>query len=220
MQEVVSPTGETDNGCEPGNKPISSILNDEDQARAATYAILAALLSDIPTPDTVDYLRHISSPVDGEHVGEVGEAWQELKMAADQADLEALDDEYHDLFIGVGRGEIIPYGSWHITGFLMDKPLSDLRDDLRALGFESDPDSKEPEDHIAAICETMSILIGADDVEGYQQRRFYLKHLYPWAQKFFEQLQQAKKADFYRAVGLLGQRFIQLENQYLNVQEH
>jgi len=177
------------------------------------------LFNDIPSQDVIDYLKHIDVSVDGA-IGEVGQAWQQLRDAAVDCDAESLDDEYHALFVGVGRGEVMPYGSWQLTGFLMDKPLSDLRDDLRILGFEADKDRKEPEDHIAAICETMSILITSEDIEGYQQRRFYMRHLHPWAEKFFIEVQQAKAANFYKSVGLLGQRFIQLENQYLNIQEH
>ena len=70
-----------------------------------------------------------------------------------------MDAEYQDLFIGVGRGEVVPYGSWYMTGFLMDKPLALLRADLAALGFERQENVKEPEDHAAALCETMAMLI-------------------------------------------------------------
>ena len=207
---------------EDGNnsQQLASLLDQEDQARAGTYMILASLLSDIPSQDLIDYLRHIESPEPGQDPGEIGEAWQDLKQAAENSQPVALDDEYHALFVGVGRGEVIQYGSWHMTGFLMDSPLSELRDDLRRLGFESDPDIKEPEDHISALCETMSILINADDTESFQQRRFFIRHIHPWAEKFFREIQEAKSADFYRAVGVLGEKFIKLENQYLNIQEH
>ena len=201
-------------------KEAAALIHAEDEARAATYAILAALLSDVPSADLLDYLCHIDNPDGSDSPGDVGEAWLELRTAAKAVDAEKLDDEFHALFIGLGRGEIVPYGSWHLTGFLMEKPLSELRDDLRSLGFESDPEHKEPEDHIAAICETLSILIQSPDVEGFQQRRFFLSHLLPWGEKFFRELKSAKNADFYRAVGLLGERFMQLEGQYLNVQQH
>ena len=198
----------------------AALIDEEDQARAGTYAILSALLGGIPGQDLIDYLRHIDDPADAAAPGEVGEAWLALREAAAMADRSALDDEYHALFIGLGRGEVVPFGSWHMTGFLMEKPLSELRDDLRALGLESDQDCREPEDHIAAVCETLSLLIGSPDVESYRQRVFYMKHLHPWGERFFRQLQSAKNASFYRAVGLLGERFMQLENRYLNVQEH
>jgi len=219
LEQVSSPAGETD------NQHIASLIDDEDQARSGVYAILASLFNDIPSADLIEYLKNIDQPesgssADSKDIGAMGEAWQQLRQAALNCDPVALDDEFHALFVGVGRGEILPYSSWHLTGFLMDKPLSELRDDLRALGFEADADRKEPEDHIAAICETMSILITAEDIEGFQQRRFFMRHLHPWAEKFFRQVQQTKAANFYRAVGLLGERFMQLENEYLNIQDH
>ncbi len=214
MEQTVSSADGND------SQQLASLIDQEDQARSGTYMILASLLSDIPSQDLIDYLCHIESPETGQEAGEIGDAWQTLKQEALRLDAEILDDEYHALFIGVGRGEVVQYGSWHLTGFLMDTPLSELRDDLRSLGFESNPDQKEPEDHISAICETMSILINSDDIESYQQRRFFIRHLHPWAEKFFRELQSAKSANFYRAVGVLGERFIKLENLYLNIQEH
>lgn len=204
-------------------KRETSFINDEEQARADTYSILASLLSRTPVPDLIDYLQHIATSADagGQHQpGDMGSAWLALKQAASQYDLEQLDDEYHDLFIGLGRGQVVPYGSWHMTGFLMDKPLSDLRDDLARLGIAATGNVKDPEDHIAALFETMSILITAEDVQGYQQRRFYIRHIHPWAEKFFISLQAASSAKFYKSVGLLGQRFVELENTYLNITEH
>ena len=207
--------------CQADNskQPSASQISDEDQARSDTYSILSSLLSHTPSQDLIDYLKHIEKPNQDE-LGSLGQAWLDLKQAAISYNPNQLDDEYHDLFIGLGRGQIIPYGSWHITGFLMDKPLSDLRDDLVKLGIEADSDQKDPEDHIAALCETMAILITADDIEGYQQRRFYIRHIHPWAEKFFKELQAATSASFYKSVGLLGQHFVELENQYLNIQEH
>ena len=206
------------------NQEKSSQISDDDQARADTYSILASLLSKTPSQDLIDYLLHIDVDAQSESgntaLGDMARGWQQLKQAAEKFSLSQLDDEYHNLFIGLGRGQIVPYGSWHLTGFLMDKPLSELRDDLAQLGIAASTDTKDPEDHIAALCETMSILITADDVEGYQQRRFYIRHLQPWADKFFKSLEAASTAKFYKSVGLLGQRFIELENYYLNVNEH
>ena len=201
------------------SQATTSFVNDEDQARADTYSILSSLLSHTPNQDLIDYLLHIESDEAGEP-GVLGQAWLDLKQAASSVVHSDLDDEYHDLFIGLGRGQVIPYGSWHMTGFLMDKPLSDLRDDLKKLGIEANPEQKDPEDHMAALFETMSILITAKDVQGYQQRRFYMRHILPWAVKFFTELEQASSAKFYKSVSQLGQRFIELENQYLNIQEH
>ena len=205
-------------------------MDEASRARSDTYAILASLFNATPSGDLIDYLCHIEAPDNLEEgaeqkMGAAGEAWLGLRQAAqairNNADkAQQLDDEYHDLFIGIGRGQVIPHGSWHLTGFLMDKPLSDLRKDLKALGFVSSETQKDPEDHISALFETMSILITAQDVEGYQQRRFFIQHIHPWVGKFFEQVRQAKSANFYQHVAQLGEQFMLLENEYLNIQEH
>ncbi len=196
-----------------------SPTNSDKQLRSDTYSILAALLSNTPSQDLIDYLTHIE-PSSSEDIGDMGKAWQALRVAASKVQLNELDGEYHTLFIGVGRGVIVPFGSWHLTGFLMDKPLSDLRDDLKALGIEPNEGEKDPEDHIAALCETMALIINADDVDETRQRQFFMRHIHLWANKFFEELQTTDSAVFYKAVGLLGQEFLKLENQYLNIQAH
>ena len=196
--------------------------------RSNTYSILSALLSQPPSGDLLDYLNHIDTPSASENgqnnnpevVGQIGHAWLAIKESALSSSLEKLDDEYHSLFIGIGRGEIVPFGSWHITGFLMEKPLSDLRDDLRSLGIESDSNQKDPEDHIAALCETMAILIQSEDVSEAMERQFFIRHIHPWASKFFNDLAAAKSASFYKSVSLLGQSFMDLESDYLNIQTH
>lgn len=198
-----------------------SVMSSEAQVRSNTYSILASLLSSTPSLDLLDYLKHIATPADAdEDVGEMGHAWLALKSAALEVDIDKLDDEFHTLFIGVGRGAIVPFGSWHITGFLMDKPLSELRDDLKALGIESDENEKDPEDHIAALCECMSLIINADDIDESRERQFFIRHIKPWAEKFFQELQAASSAAFYKPVGALGQAFMQLESQYLNINTH
>ncbi|MDX1529573.1 MAG: molecular chaperone TorD family protein, partial [Gammaproteobacteria bacterium] len=128
-----------------------------------------------------------------------------------------LDDEYHDLFIGIGRGEVIPYGSWYLTGFLMDRPLAVLRGDLAELGFERQQDVKEPEDHIAALCEIMAMLITNEEHDIAVQRRFFQAHIEPWGRTFFQDLQKAKTARFYRAVGQFGEQFVDFEQKYLSL---
>jgi TorA maturation chaperone TorD len=124
--------------------------------------------------------------------------------------------EYQDLFIGVGRGEVVPYGSWYMTGFLMDKPLALLRTDLQALGFERQPQVKEPEDHAGALCETMAMLI-AEGRTLDVQRRFFHGHMGPWMKPFFRDLGDARAAAFYRAVSQFGGQFIEFEEGYLTM---
>lgn len=188
----------------------------DEAVRANTYSLLATLLANPPSSDVLELLRKVEVP-GGNGGSAMATVWQTLRLAAEQANLEALDDEYHDLFIGLGRGELVPYGSWYMSGFLMDQPLSVLRRDLAALGFERQEDVHEPEDHVAALCETMSLIIASGEIPFDTQRKFFGDHLAPWMGKFFSDLQEAKAARFYRAVGQLGEQFIELEKQYLSM---
>jgi TorA maturation chaperone TorD len=140
-----------------------------------------------------------------------------LRLAGERATVESLDDEYHELFVGIGRGEVVPYGSWYMTGFLMDQPLAVLRRDLQELGFERREDIKEPEDHVAALLETMGLMISDDDTSVDTQRRFFQSHMGPWMKTFFLDLQKASAARFYRAVGQFGEQFMEFEHKYLTM---
>ncbi|MDX1608517.1 MAG: molecular chaperone TorD family protein [Halofilum sp. (in: g-proteobacteria)] len=152
--------------------------------------------------------------------GDLAAAWSALATAAAQADVEALDDEFHDLFIGLGRGELVPYASWYRTGFLMDRPLVALRRDLGLLGFERQPDVCEPEDHAGALADVMALL--ADPAEGQDdstQRLFFREHVDSWMPSFFNDLQTAKGADFYREVGRFGAAFLEFERAWLQADD-
>ena len=137
-------------------------VTDDDAVRANTYGLLGALLASPPRRELFDLLANIEIPsADG-----LGTAWRVLRHAAERADVEAVDDEYHDLFVGMGRGELIPYGSWYLTGFVMDKPLAALRSDLAELRLRAAATSvKEPEDHAAALLETMALIAAAPEHE-------------------------------------------------------
>lgn len=186
----------------------------QDQVRANTYSLLAALLAAPPMQPMLDMLRRIDAADDTRF----GASWDMLQLAARYASVEALDDEYHDLFIGISRGEIVPYGSWYLTGFMMDRSLAYLRRDLDRLGIERQQDVCEPEDHAAALCESMAVVISSPEELGLDtQRRFFEQHMAPWMAIFFRDLQAAKSANFYRAVGRLGEQFVNLEKQYLTM---
>jgi TorA maturation chaperone TorD len=146
----------------------------------------------------------------------LGAAWHMLATAAERAAPEALDDEYHALFIGLGRGELIPYGSWYMTGFLMEQPLARLRSDLKRLGFERQEGISESEDHAAGLCDVMSMLNTEGEVAAFQlQWEFMERHMLPWMPRFFRDLQKAESASFYRAVGQLGEQFLEVEKEFL-----
>lgn len=132
-------------------------VSENDQLRADIYQLLAALLRRHPSPELLSFLGDLE--VDANDDSDMTKAWLALKLAAVQFDSNQLEDEYFNIFLGVGSGEILPYGSWFMTGSLMDKPLALLRQDLMQLGFEREENVKEPEDHVAALCEVMSVLL-------------------------------------------------------------
>lgn len=186
-------------------------ISEEDRVRAQLYRLLSALLARIPTRATLDDVARLT----GDSASELGRALGAVAAAAAATDPAAADDEYHDLFIGVGRGELMPYGSYYLTGFVYEKPLARLRGDMAELGIARAEGVKEPEDHIASLCEMMAGLIEGDFGEPKDlatQRRFFDAHLGPWAGQFFADLEVAKKANFYKAVGMVGRIFTEIES--------
>jgi TorA maturation chaperone TorD len=183
--------------------------DDLDIARAQEYALLAALLARAPDATflaQIAKLRGDATPL--------GVAHAALAEAAQAASAETIAREFFDLFIGVGRGELLPYGSYYLTGFLNERPLARLRQDLRELGLERAETQCEPEDHAAIVCEIMAGLIGgqfAAPVE--KQRQVFQKHLAPWLGRFFADLAAAEAGDFYRRVGDVGRVFIGIETE-------
>jgi TorA maturation chaperone TorD len=198
----------------PTSETQTSARFDAALLRASTYSLLARLLRFPPDTELLALLSNIEAETQAQTALEVG--WHQLKQSAAHTRLADLDDEFHAVFIGLGHGEVIPYGSWYQTGYLMDKPLARLRQDLRVLGLERQDQVSEPEDHIAAVCECMALLIdnGADLKT---QQDFFREHMHGWLARCFNDIGQAPSARFYRAVAQLGQQFAELEARYLDV---
>jgi TorA maturation chaperone TorD len=201
----------------PGTYTMTIPQTDQDGLRASVYGLLAHLLAQPPSPQLLELLDEIEedSPV----ADELATAWRLLKVAAREHKPEALDDEYHSLFIGIGRGELVPYASWYLTGFLMDRPLAYLRRDLNVLGIERQPGMNDPEDHAATLCECMRVIITAGDIPFPTERQFFLNHIASWMPVFFQDLQRARAACLYAAVGGLGEAFMKFENRYFELEE-
>jgi TorA maturation chaperone TorD len=182
---------------------------EEERLRAEIYGVLARLLAAPPEAALLKALARMSGDDSG-----LGAAFRDLARAAAGATAETVEHEYHDLFIGVDRGELLPYASFYLTGFLHEKPLAELRGELIALGVERAVEVKEPEDHIAALCEVMAGLItGAFGVPApiETQQRFFDAFLKPWAGRFFHDLEVAQAAHLYAPVGRIGRLFFDVE---------
>ncbi len=179
-----------------------------DAARAREYTLLATLLSSAPSSALLSEIAQL----DGDATP-LGRAHAALAEAASEAPAE-VEREYFDLFVGLGRGELLPYGSYYLTGFLNERPLSRLRDDLAALGIERVENNFEPEDHAATLCEIMAGLAGRRfPASAEMQRRFFEKHVAPWMGRLFADMETAASAKFYRSVGSLGRLFLKIETE-------
>ena len=73
---------------------------------------------------------------------------------------------------------------------------------------------REPEDHIAILCEIMAGLARGDfDADSGRQAQFFERHIQPWAARFFADLETTSAAKFYKSVGRYGRTFIELETE-------
>ena len=183
-------------------------LEEEDRTRARVYGLLARYLAAPPDEGLLRMTQGL-----GEGTTPFGRALAELAARAAEVGVEEARDEYHELFIGLGRGELLPYASYYLTGFLYERPLAELRDDLRTLGVARVDGNKEPEDHIATLCEIMAGLIEGLYGDGTLdlQRRFFARHLEPWAGRFFTDLERAQAARLYAPLGSVGRLFVDIE---------
>ena len=184
-------------------------LPPEEALRAGVYGLLSTFLSAPPTSDVL--------ASGAELVGDdtpFGTAVTAFARVCRGTTVDAADTEYHALFIGLSRGELLPYASYYLTGFLHEKPLARLRNDMAELGLERQPDVSEPEDHIASVCEIMASLInGSLDAPASleAQRKFFETHLNSWAPHFFKDLEAARASVLYAALGSVGRRFLEVE---------
>jgi TorA maturation chaperone TorD len=178
-----------------------------DLLRSHEYALLALVFGRAPTCEVLARLADLkgdASPLGLAHIA--------LAEAAATTSPEAVSREFFDLFIGVARGELLPYGSYYLTGFLHERPLARVRESLARLGIERVEAQREPEDHVAILCEVMAGLASGHFGAGRaEDRAFFETHLKPWAARFFADCEAAKAARFYRAAGAVGRLFMEIE---------
>jgi len=182
----------------------------EDILRAQMYEFLGSLLRAEPDAALIEHIAAIKGDD-----SDIGQACTALAHLAGQMDGALVRHEYVDLFIGVGRGELLPYASFYLTGFLNEKPLAALRGDMAAIGIARADNVKDPEDHIASLCDMMAGLIRGTFGRPFslaEQAAFFKKHLAPWAGLFFSDLEAARAAVFFAPVGTIGKVFMNIES--------
>ncbi|MFK7753012.1 MAG: molecular chaperone [Sedimentitalea sp.] len=184
-------------------------ITQEDRLRADFYNYLGLMLS--APPDQM--LLEQTAGLTGDDT-ELGQAISALARVARVTKPAAAEREFNALFIGVGRGELLPYASYYLTGFLNEKPLAQLRMDMAARGITRAPNVYEPEDNIASLMEMMGGMI----VDRFgppapleAQKTFWSKHIGPWAGHFFTDLEAAETSVLYASLGAAGRHFIEIE---------
>lgn len=185
-------------------------VDDVDASRAQAYGLLAHLLMRPPSAELLQQLSQLRGDATP-----WGTALADLAQAATEVDPRQAEREYNRLFIGLNRGELVPYASFYLTGFLQDRPLVEVRADMARLGIARSADVVEPEDHIAALLETMAGLVDGrfgEPAPVQEQHVFFKRRLKSWAPDFFRDLVGAKSAAFYRPVGSLGGLLMEIED--------
>ena len=187
----------------------AAAVDEVDLARAAEYSLLATLLLRSPDAEMLSRLaglRGDESPL--------GLAHAALGKAAARTDAETAAREYFALFIGLGRGELMPYASHYLTGFVHGRPLANLRQSLHRIGIERVEAQREPEDHAAILLEIMAGLASGEmGAPPGADREIFDNYLAPWIERFFSDVEKSASVDFYSAVGTLGRVFIEIETQ-------
>lgn len=187
----------------------------EEQARADMYALLARMLHAAPDAHMLATLAAADAIVAGQSGHPLDRAWERLVLAAGVMDEASVTEEFNALFISVGTPKINPYASLYMTGFINEKPLVALRDDLARLGLGRAPGQREMEDHLGALCEAMRLMISTGPGGAMQpltqQQQFFDTHIGPWYWRCLQDIRSAPEANFYRLVADFAQAFFDVE---------
>ncbi|CTQ66113.1 TorD/DmsD family molecular chaperone [Roseibium alexandrii] len=185
------------------------VIDPEDQARADLYNFLGVLLA---KPANNDLLKQIAA-LSGDDTP-LGTTLKTLAKLASVTSEQDAEREFNALFIGLGRGELLPYASHYLTGFLNEKPLANLRQEMAERGIQRAEGKKEPEDNIASLMEIMGgLIVGrfGKVTSVADQKAFFNAHVGPWAVHFFSDLEASRTSVLYSAVGSLGRQFMEIE---------
>ncbi|MFT4960541.1 MAG: TorA maturation chaperone TorD [Paracoccaceae bacterium] len=189
----------------------STHVTDEDRLRADFYNFLGLLLSGPPDETVLAQTAALTGDD-----GDLGRAIQAMSRVARATKPVVATREFNALFIGLGRGELLPYASYYLTGFLNEKPLAQLRNDMAARAITRAANVYEPEDNIASLMEMMAgMIVGrfGDPATIEAQKTFWNRHIGPWAGHFYSDLEAAENSVFYASVGTAGRAFMEIERE-------
>ncbi len=186
-------------------------VSTEDRLRADFYNFLGLLMAAPPDQMLLDQVAGLT----GDET-DLGQAIQAMSRVAKVTKPAAAEREFNALFIGLGRGELLPYASYYLTGFLNEKPLAQLRNDMAARGITRAQYVFEPEDNIASLMEMMAgMIVGRFGTPATldDQKAFWNKHIGPWAAHFYSDLEGAENSVLYASIGTAGRVFMEIERE-------
>lgn len=203
------------------NDPDVDRVLPEDQARAEIYALLGNLFYQPPSAELLESIATTKTICNDVPDSGFCQAWRALQQAAASADAEAVKDEFDTAFIGTGRQPVMLYGSFYLAGFLHEKPLAQLRDELTKMGLARSGISHETEDHISALCDVMRFLIAGDQerlpAALSVQRDFFQRHINSWNTQLCVAVIAATQTHFYKHVAQFMREFIAIENESFDI---
>ncbi len=183
--------------------------------RAELYGLLAQLWL-APPDDALLAQFSVAVTQAPEAGGHLEAPWMELVAAMRATGSAEARAEYAALFMGVGKPEVFLCGSYYLSGYLNERPLALLRQDLLRLGVTRDDSRIETEDHLAYLLELMRYLIAGDDVAVCnleQQRRVFRAHLQPWVGALCDAVQAHPQARTWAALARFTRAFVDVEAQ-------
>lgn len=194
----------------PVNFESPRLVAPEDQARADYYALLASLFFRAPDERLLQAIAIAEPPQ-----GVLAASWQALADASSVVPAEAVSEEYANMFVGVGRPPVMLFGSFYLAGFMMEKPLAELRDDLAKMGFARVTEVRESEDHIAALCDVMRAMILGDvatkPFSTDAQKKFFMTHVNTWISRCTKNILEYHQSNYYKRVAEFAQAFFDME---------
>ena len=195
----------------------------EDQVRADFYALLASIFFRAPDEGLLHAIMIAPEPTSASALGAaMAKAWAALAAASAVVTADAVHEEFDKLFGGVGRAQLMPYGSFYLAGFLNEKPLAELRTDLARMGFSRDDATSETEDHLAALCDVMRAIILGDVASAPAtlevQQQFFKKHLQSWVLQCCDATIENENSNYYQRVAAFAKSFFEIEIQAFDMQ--
>lgn len=190
-------------------------VSPEDHGRANFYALISSLFANAPDQSLLSAIAGSPPLPTDDNAAPLPQAWSKLIAASTAMDEDAASEEFEKLFIGVGKAPLNLHASHHLTGFMMEQPLADLRTTLATLGFARVEVQTTVEDHLSALAEVMRLLIvGSEEVQPSPlsvQRDFFATHIEPWFDLCCSAIVKSPLANYYVVVAEFASSFLQVE---------